>query len=800
MRPLRLSLEGFTSFRHRTELDLEGLDLFAVTGPTGVGKSSLIDALVFALYGQVPRVGKEFRQLINQNAGRLAVRLDFAVGERRYRVARVAKPSGATQVRLEQLQGDGTLPLADRVREVDGQIQAIVGLDYDAFTRAVVLPQGEFASFLKGRPEERRAILVALLRLGVYEQVHTIVNRRAADARREAGFIAGQLAADYGAATQAGLEAVRAELRNAEQERIEVEARLDVLDGLVAPAQKLKAARRELASLEREWEAEQARLARSETALGESEGRGRDLTRKLAEAQARAGGAGFDEKRLLGLLDGRPRAEQLDGLRSTQMRLETERPDQVRDVEQAEQALAEAARAVAEGEATSLSASQALSSTRARREEARSRHAAHDLRRGLVLGEVCPVCEQVVRRLPGTEALAVDEGARDLDKAEAALRQAQRELSDRLVAAERRGGELHAARTRLADLETRLGETSASVREIQAVLWDAGFGPLETADPADLLSRIRSALAELEKARRRQERLQSEVKTLEAEQAALDRDRTRARAQLEAGSEGLARVVVRRAATRGAVEQTERRLLELSQREPWLTLETASGQEEAEAIEAQRDALRRRSTELAGVQERRRAELERLQRDVARAAELQEKQRSLEGEAALAGSLAQHLQANQFLAYVQEEALSRLAEDGSSHLLRLSQGRYSLVCQAQEFFVVDHWSADTQRSVKTLSGGESFLASLSLALALAEGLSALSAGGRAGEALESLFLDEGFGTLDPETLDQVVQAIESLRGGTRMVGIVTHIQELAERLPARVEVSRTAAGATVRVV
>ena len=158
------------------------------------------------------------------------------------------------------------------------------------------------------------------------------------------------------------------------------------------------------------------------------------------------------------------------------------------------------------------------------------------------------------------------------------------------------------------------------------------------------------------------------------------------------------------------------------------------------------------------------------------------------------------LRADQFLAYVQEEALRLLAEDGARHLRTLSQGRYSLVCDEQEFAVLDHWNADSRRSVKTLSGGETFLASLALALALAESLSRLSAEGRAGEALESLFLDEGFGTLDAETLDVVVQAIEALHGGQRMVGIVTHIPELAERMPARLEVRRGPDSATARVV
>ena len=169
----------------------------------------------------------------------------------------------------------------------------------------------------------------------------------------------------------------------------------------------------------------------------------------------------------------------------------------------------------------------------------------------------------------------------------------------------------------------------------------------------------------------------------------------------------------------------------------------------------------------------------------------------LDSESTLAAALAQHLRADQFLAFVQEEALQRLAADGSIHLMTLSQGRYSLFCDQQEFVVEDHWHADRQRSVRTLSGGETFLASLALAMALAESLAALSAQGRAGEALESLFLDEGFGSLDPETLDVVVQAIETLQGGGRLVGVITHIAELAQRLPARVEVGRSPAGATL---
>ena len=177
-----------------------------------------------------------------------------------------------------------------------------------------------------------------------------------------------------------------------------------------------------------------------------------------------------------------------------------------------------------------------------------------------------------------------------------------------------------------------------------------------------------------------------------------------------------------------------------------------------------------------------------------------EKRATLDKESALAKTLADHLKAHELIAWIQEEALARLAEGGSRHLAKLSQNRYALRLGSgteeaaaraeQDFFVVDAWNGDSIRSVRTLSGGETFLASLALALALAESLTDLGAESRATDALESLFLDEGFGSLDSDTLDVVVGALDALHGGDRMVGIVTHVRELAERLPARLEVGR----------
>src|SRR6476646_11554042 len=98
MRPLRLTVKGFTAFREEQTLDFTELDVFAISGPTGSGKSSLLDAMTFALYGRVERVGDRVGQLVSQGYPRMAVTLEFEVGHDRYRVTRSTPAKGATKI------------------------------------------------------------------------------------------------------------------------------------------------------------------------------------------------------------------------------------------------------------------------------------------------------------------------------------------------------------------------------------------------------------------------------------------------------------------------------------------------------------------------------------------------------------------------------------------------------------------------------------------------------------------------------------------------------------------------------
>ena len=156
---------------------------------------------------------------------------------------------------------------------------------------------------------------------------------------------------------------------------------------------------------------------------------------------------------------------------------------------------------------------------------------------------------------------------------------------------------------------------------------------------------------------------------------------------------------------------------------------------------------------------------------------------------AVLGDLALELRADRFGEYIVQETLDVLAAGASEELMRISGDRYSLVPIEGDFHVVDHANADERRSVKTLSGGETFLASLALALALSRHVGELATEGL-GAKLEAVFIDEGFGTLDPETLEEVIDALERLREEDLVVGVVGHVPALAERVRAGLEVQK----------
>lgn len=220
MRPIRLEVEGFTCYRDRQPaLDFSELSLFAIAGPTGAGKSSILDTILYALYGQVPRLGKQgIAEVISHGRDAMSVCLDFEAQGVRYRVTRRVKRRGKgspqTLATLADVTQELEKPLADGVRPVNEAILKLLGLGYEDFIQTVILPQGDFARFLRAEPKGQREILQHLLRHEVFEQMRADVEERRRDMDARLRGLDGQLAmcAD---ATEEALGARAAELAEA---------------------------------------------------------------------------------------------------------------------------------------------------------------------------------------------------------------------------------------------------------------------------------------------------------------------------------------------------------------------------------------------------------------------------------------------------------------------------------------------------------------------------------------------------------------------------------------------------------
>ncbi len=264
MTPLKLELSGFTVFREAASVDLEGLELFAISGPTGAGKSTLLDALTYALYGQTARLGKTgLDVLISPGATQMSVVLAFRTARGTYRVTRTAdrKPSGAVvrNTRVEHLASDAKwtqLPESEKLKEADAKLESIVGLDYDGFTRSVLLPQGAFDEFLRGDSAKRRKLLVSLLKLDKVEEMQREAGRRAREAETQGASLKARLEQDYAGATPERARDLKKELHGLTQQQGDLKARqtdltaeLKELDEVKALSDERRKVQNELAAL-----------------------------------------------------------------------------------------------------------------------------------------------------------------------------------------------------------------------------------------------------------------------------------------------------------------------------------------------------------------------------------------------------------------------------------------------------------------------------------------------------------------------------------------------------------------------
>ena len=1000
MRPLRLEVSGFMPFKAKQTIEFADLTLFAICGPTGSGKSTVLDAMVYSLYGQTPRLGKRgMSELINPDSDKLSVTFDFEIRGDFYRVIRVlTKRKSGLELRLYQQNENADWKQIPEVgtKEVNYKITQIIGLDYEDFIRAVLLPQGAFDSFLRGQARERRDLLIKLLNLERIPYLMQLANEKSKLANERISFIEKELER-FGSISQTTIEELQAEkLKLKEQEKTSKE-RLNEQAKILTELENLNQLFEEKSSLEKklleladqntsiagnrkkldlakqatpllkplaDFEQLQAQLMSLETKT-------RELIPKLkdhqeAASKARAALAEIKDKRdkripeidsqleslasvsselkqLKALGGEMALAEQavpivsysaeawqsqqlhlvqLEKLTSTREQLEKLKKNSEKNLKTLQKNLESSIKTTQKAGEARLSqakktlekANQDLTNSKVELEktdkdladleirlaelteqgkvfrkdvevaqkaytEAEIANRALALRQHLHEGDTCPVCEQVIDNLPTAQAETdlkalnevQDKAKETLDKAiddykdansqnkllkekvadykdkvkvfEAELKaaqeansQAEQEVQLELEEAKKKASE---------ELKAVEAESSEQVQEMEKALRDAEEpfikfdsleekalqetlnkrGKLLLADFALLISkktkgldpekapaklkREKNSLAQvLSEAREQLDGASISLNKLEQNHITLTTQQEGLQESL-AKETGLLEQLLAQAGFQNAKE-VPAAFLDLAEQERL--------QEEIEAFDNSKRNFSQKLTELnekiAGrdfdkehyenlSNERNSAELarekiiERLGSVESETKETQDKlKHKLELDSELKANqevyevysqLGQDLKGDNFQKYLVRRVQEKLSLRASNILRETSQGRYDLYFQKDEYFVSDAWHGGELRSIKNLSGGETFMASLALSLALSETIASNT-------VLGALFLDEGFGTLDAQSLDTVAGVLENLSSQGRMVGIISHINELTERVPDRLNVIKSSEG------
>ena len=793
MRPLELRMRGFRSYDSDTTFAWVGRRLVGVVGPIGSGKSTILDAIAFALYGKTPRIERDTKTLINQRRDSCHVALDFAVDGTTWRAVRSLRRGGSSAHALYRLEGDDEVEVTDRARDMNDRVEALLGLDFEAFRRSVLLAQNQFAGFLEATATMRSNILKGVFGFDRLDAMRDSARRRLTDAatglarleerrrtadedRRDLDEIT--IGRERAAGRVAELERARGPVADLD-ERSAVAAdghavALQKLERLVDVAEDLPSAD-DTVGLFDAARASAAAVAAAEVAAD----------RAVAEFVAGGGRDALDGA--VALLSTRQQQHQrLERAEAARSVAASSRASAAASVKAATDRLAVGDAAVVAALANLDEAAAALGAAEVQRHRVHQEHRAAAVRSDLVAGEACPVCGQQVSTLPA----AGEPG--DMAEADIQFEEANGEVTrarDRHAGADREHAAAQAAAEAAAgaDIDAAAAVARVDVEYAAAVLEEG----VSTDRLADLLG---EGDAEQLVASLRGLAVAAESRRTVLDQARLAAERSR---------RAIGDLVPRIASLSGRLEAEidvsedpdvlEPALRKL--RDRWLELQSAANaaaaaaEQESSAGATERANLMESAGLAAGddlvevltaaqrdatVAD---AKIDVLERRLADLAKLEEDEREAVDRHDVYQRLVADLAPRALLEYVLRERRAALAALAGVRFEALSAGRYRFTDDG-DFGVVDLTAADTVRAPDSLSGGETFVASLALALALAEMVS------RQGGRLDAFFLDEGFGSLDPEHVDLAMDGIERLvgGGGDRLVVVVSHLLALRDRI------------------
>ena len=918
MRPLRLKIAGFGPYAGTQELDFSLLGksgLYLITGDTGAGKTTIFDAITFALFGEASGDHREPGMLRSKYAkpeDPTYVELTFAYGGKEYTVRRnpeyeraKARGTGTTRQASDALltEPDGT-PVT-KPKEVDRRIKEILGLNREQFSQVAMISQGDFRRLLQAETKERQKIFrdifgtghFVALQIRLKEHAAQLRDRREQAARSIGQYVDGILCGETSSLAselqkaKAGqlpmqivmelLEKLLAEdtaLRESQDVALaEVEARAEQISVELTRAQSHRKAKEDLEQKRAEEVCRMTSLVDAEARLAEAQAQAPEqehLQRKITEIQLLLPTYDALEAKAQTVLQ-KERALFKDEAERTRLLTEKDRLTKaVAELKEEQKSLeslgAEKEKMTAQrqqlterrekyqlltGMIGTLQTQKEL--LREKQEEYRAAEAESNrlgrefetknkafldeqagvLAAGLEAGKPCPVCGSLEH--PNLACLSAEapseadvkkakkefdkafkvtekasgEASRHLGTVNASEENLRRELAE-LLPGVSVGDAREAAQNAETEMTLQITDLDRQLRQIEMGIarkkvLDTQIPKEETALTAaetgitEVKARIAASTAAIAEGKQQLEELRSQVvypdrATAQAEKATLETRLGTLKKNLTESESYVNQVKEQLAAVRAAMEQLQKQLEQFSEGD-------------VEGLEVQKQTLAAEKTRITTLQKQLHTRIttnETAGQNISRkAAEMEKLDETYGWMKALSDTANGNVTGKDKImleTYIQTTYFDRILERANLRLAKMSGGQYDLkrrriagnkVAQSGlELDIIDHINA-TERSVNTLSGGEAFLASLALALGLSDEVQHST-----GIRLDTLFVDEGFGSLDSEALCKAYSALAGLTEGNRLVGIISHVAELKERIDRQILVKKNRDGGSYATV
>jgi len=919
MRPLQLTISGFGPYAGVTEIDFERIGkqgLFLITGDTGAGKTTIFDAITFALYGEASGEVRDpamFRSKYAKEDVPTYVKLTFLYKGKEYSVKRnpeylrkKERGEGFTSQKAEaELIYPDDRPPVTKTKEVTKAVTELLGLDYSQFTQIAMIAQGDFQKLLLAGTVQRSEIFRKIFRTGIYKDLQIKLREAERSSFKEYDKLKTSMVQYLDGALMPESFAFSKEYEQLKVGKYQGQAgrALEILDAAIrASEEELKKLIEEGENIRVQAEREIKLLsqAEQETVLKDNLKRNQRELQKLCESEwmiLEETKRSEEWKRELTELEGvlRQEEEQKEALEKCQMvkkqyyagkqslamqinkQLQLEEQLSLKTRRQEERKGVPVALANCKAEVERLEQERsylnrfALQLKRIKQmteetEEARKEYISivkvrdtarkkyqdmeqnfFDAQAGVLAkrlkeGSPCPVCGSFEHPKPAEVSHFVpDEKALKAEKEKLTLLEG--EVGKQSSDARNKGEQLkEEARLLLEELtgffhddfgigfdpEESLEEKRKKTDQWRHILNQRWNGIKEKRN--DLIHRLSVLKEEEEQLKLLQEEIPKDTKQLDAVRKECQEkekelslmegqlttllqnlDKTLKGEDLEKFREQMGNHLKRKKELEGEIERAFKKQQQwMKQKEALssavLTLEEQlSGQSGLlpEEIRERKNQLEEKEKEITSgirqlyvVQKTNKTIFDNVRKRQKEVEQAEYEYAWMKNLADTAGGTLTGKQKVELETYVQMAFLDRILRKANIRLLTMSSGQYELKRQEEggnkkekaglELDVVDHYNG-TVRSVKTLSGGESFKASLSLALGLSDEIQARAGGIQ----LDAMFIDEGFGSLDDESLSQAMKALTNLADGDRMVGIISHVAELKEKIENKIIVTKS---------